>query len=267
MSLKGKHALITGSSRGIGRGIALKLAEGGATIAIHYYQNEAAAKETLGLIKERGAEGAIFQADVTKPDQIERLFKEIRSRFSSLDIFVSNARPEAVHFFYPPTDITLEHMDAAFDSQVKGFVVGAREAGKMMSEGGRIIAITYGTGSRTGGLLPWVAMGSAKAAMESLVRYFAVAFAKRGITVNAISPAWTEDSVFNSLPESVQKLIRDWHQQGWTPMRRLGTPADVGDVVSLFCSPKANWITGQVIFADGGASLMNPEVPPEIQLG
>jgi len=99
------------------------------------------------------------------------------------------------------------------------------------------------------------------------VRYFAVAFAKRGITVNAISPAWTEDSVFNSLPESMQKLIRDWHQQGWTPMRRLGTPADVGDVVSLFCSPQANWITGQVIFADGGASLMNPEVPPEIQLG
>ena len=172
MSLKQKRALITGSSRGIGRGIALKLAEAGATIAVHYYQNEAAAKETLRLIKERGADGAIFQADVTKPDQIERLFKEVRSRFPSLDIFVSNARPEAVHFFYPPTDITLEQMDAAFDSQVKGFVVGAREAGKMMSEGGRIIAITYGTGSRTGGLLPWVAMGSAKAAMESLVRYF-----------------------------------------------------------------------------------------------
>src|SRR5881392_4309982 len=162
MSLQQKHALITGSSRGIGRGIALKLAEAGATIAIHYYQNEAAAKDTLRLIRERGAEGAIFQADVTKPDQIERLFKEVRSRFSSLDIFVSNARPEAVHFFYPPTDITLQHMDAAFDSQVKGFVIGAREAGKMMSKGGRIIAITYGTGSRTGGLLPWVAMDRPK---------------------------------------------------------------------------------------------------------
>jgi len=116
-------------------------------------------------------------------------------------------------------------------------------------------------------LLPWVAMGSAKAAMESLVRYFAVAFAPRGITVNAISPGWTEDSVLNSLPDPVQRLIREWHQQGWTPMRRLGTPGDVGDVVSLFCSPQAKWITGQLIFADGGASLMNPEVPPEIQLG
>ena len=83
--MPGKHALITGSSRGIGRGIALKLAETGATIAIHYYQNEAAAKETLRLIKERGADGAIFQADVTKPEQIERLFKEVRSRFPSLE--------------------------------------------------------------------------------------------------------------------------------------------------------------------------------------
>src|SRR6185436_1983183 len=254
-------------SRGIGRGIALKLAEAGATIAIHYYQNEAAAKETLHMIKERGADGAIFQADVTKPDQIERLFKEVRSRFSSLDIFVSNARPEAVHFFCPPADITLEQIDAAFDSQVKAFVIGAREAGKMMSEGGRIIAITYGTGSRTGGLLPWVAMGSAKAAMESLVRYFAVAFAKRGITVNAISPGWTEDSVLNSLPEQVQELIRNWHARGWTPMGRLGTPEDVGNVATLFCSEQAGWITGQTIYADGGASLMNPEVPPEIQLG
>ena len=110
-------------------------------------------------------------------------------------------------------------------------------------------------------------MGSAKAALESLVRYFAVAVARRGITVNAISPGWTEDSVLNTLPKQVQQLIRDWHTRGWTPARRLGTPADVGDVVVLLCSEKARWITGQVIYADGGASLMNPEVPPEIQIG
>src|SRR5206468_4993605 len=103
--------------------------------------------------------------DKARPDQ--RLFKEVRSRFPSLDIFVSNARPEAIHFFSPPTDITLEQIDAAFDSQGKGFVIGAREAGKMMREGGRMIAITYGTGRRTGGRLPWVAMGSAKVAMEA----------------------------------------------------------------------------------------------------
>jgi len=129
-----------------------------------------------------------------------------------------------------------------------------------MGEGGRIFAITYAEGSRTGGLQPWVGMGSAKAAMESLVRYFAVALARRGITVNAISPGWTEDSVLNTLPEEAQHLIREWHARGWTPMGRLGTPEDIGDVVALFCSDKARWITGQVIYADGGASLMNPEV-------
>ena len=105
--------------------------------------------------------------------------------------------------------------------------------------------------------------GLAKAALESLVRYFAVALAKRGITVNAISPGWTEDSVLNTLPPQAQDLIRNWHVRGWTPMGRLGTPEDVGNVVTLFCSEQAAWITGQVIYADGGASLMNSEVPPK----
>jgi NAD(P)-dependent dehydrogenase (short-subunit alcohol dehydrogenase family) len=94
-----KYALSTGSSRGIGRGIALKLAESGAGIAVYYYQNKAAAEETMQMVKARGAGGAIFQADVTKPEQITGLFDEVRKKFPSLDTFVSNARPEAVHFF------------------------------------------------------------------------------------------------------------------------------------------------------------------------
>jgi enoyl-[acyl-carrier protein] reductase III len=195
------------------------------------------------------------------------MFHKLEREFGKLDIFVSNARPEAPTFYQPPLDITLEQWDTAFDSQAKAFLVGVREALPLMSDGGRIFAMTYAEGSRTGGLQPWVGMGSAKAALESLVRYFAVAVAKRGITVNAISPGWTEDSVMNTLPDQVQQLIRDWHSRGWTPMGRLGTPADVGDVVALLCSEKTRWITGQVIYADGRASLMNPEVPPEIQVG
>jgi NAD(P)-dependent dehydrogenase (short-subunit alcohol dehydrogenase family) len=267
MSLKGKHALITGSSRGIGRGIALKLAEQGVNVAVHYYQNEATANDTLARVRQRGSDGFVVQADVLHPDQITQMFARVRSEFGKLDIFVSNARPEAAAFFYPPLDITLEQWDAAFDSQAKAFLVSVREAVDLMGNGGRILAITYAQGSRTGGLQPWVGMGSAKAALESLVRYFAVTFAKRGITVNAISPGWTEDSVLNSLPQQAQDLIRNWHLRGWTPMGRLGTPEDVGNVATLFCSEQADWITGQVIYADGGASLMNPEVPPKIQLG
>lgn len=267
MSLNGKHALITGSSRGIGRGIALKLAEEGAKVAVHYYQNEAAANDTLAQVRERGSEGFVAQADVSKPEEITRLFETVRSEFGTLDIFVNNARPEAAAFFYPPMDITLEQWDMAFDSQAKAFLVGGREASGLMPDGGRIIAITYAAGSRTGSLQPWVGMGSAKAALETLVRYFAVALAKRGITVNAISPGWTEDSVLNRLPPEVQDLMRNWHASGWTPMGRLGTPADIGNVTSLLCAEEAGWITGQVIHADGGASLMNPEVAPQIQLG
>jgi len=267
MSFNGKHALITGGSRGIGRGIAFKLAEKGARVAIHYYQNEAAANQTLAQVRERGSDGFIVQADVTRLEDISHLFNTVQAEFGSLDIFVSNARPEVPHFFQPPLEISLEQWDTAFDSQAKAFLVAAREAARLMPDGGRILAVTYATGSRTGGLQPWVGMGSAKAALEALVRYFAVALAKRGITVNAISPGWTEDSVLNSLPVEVQDLIRNWHRRGWTPMGRLGTPADIGNVAALLCSEEASWITGQVIYADGGASLMNSEVPPEIQLG
>ena len=267
MSLKGKHALITGSSRGIGRGIALKLAEHGVNVAVHYYQNETAALETLAQVRERAADGFVVQADVLDPKQIIQMFSKVKAEFGKLDIFVSNARPEAATFFYPPMEITLEQWNAASDSQAKAFLLAVHEAVPLMAKGGRILAITYAQGSRTGGVQSWVGMGSAKAALESLVRYFAVTLAKRGITVNAISPGWTEDSVLNSLPEQVQELIRNWHVRGWTPMGRLGTPEDIGNVAALLCSEQADWITGQVICADGGASLMNPEVPPEIQLG
>ncbi len=266
MSLNGKHALITGSSRGIGRGIALKLAEQGAKIAVHYFQNEKAAKETLAEIRKRGSDGFVLQADVTRVEEVSGIFARVKREFGKLDIFVANARPETPQFFAPPMDITLEQWDAAFNSQAKGFLISLREAAALMPSGGRILAIAYHAGSITGGLQPWVGMGSAKAAMESLVRYFGVALAPRGITVNAISPGWVDDSVLNSLPDQVQEMIRKWHQRGWTPMGRLGTPADIGNAVAMFCSEQSAWITGQIICADGGSSLMNPEIPTEMQM-
>ncbi len=267
MSLEGKHALVTGSSRGIGRGIALKLAEKGARVAVHYFKNEAAAKDTLARVRKHGSDGFILQADVSRPEEIGRIFKKVQAEFGKLDIFVSNARSELSAFYSGPLDISLENWDTALDSQAKAFLLAVRESVRLMGHWGRIIAITYSPGGRTGSWQPWVGMGAAKAALETLCRYFAVALAKRGITVNAVSPGLTDDSVLNSLPQQVQDITRAWHESGWTPMGRLGTPADIGNAVSLLCSEEASWITGQVIVVDGGASLMDTAFPLEIQRG
>jgi len=265
MSFTGKHALVTGGSRGIGRGIALKLAEGGARVAIHYYQNREAAEATLGKIRALGSDGFVVQADVRKPEEIRRMFQQVRSEFPAVDIFVSNARPEAPEFYQGPMEITLEQWDAAMDSQAKAFLVAVREAAPMMPDGGRIVAITFAPGGKYGSWQPWVAMGAANAAMEVLARYFAVALAGRGITVNTISPGWIEDSVLNSLPEVFQNAVREWQEQGWTPMGRLGTPADVGNAVAMICAPESGWITGTLIDVDGGAALMEAHLPLEFQ--
>jgi len=198
---------------------------------------------------------------------IARMFAQVGAEFGTLDIFVSNARPELPTFYQPPLALTLEHWHTALDSQARAFLLGTREAIQRMPDGGRILAVTYAPSTRTGSWQPWVAMGSAKAALESLVRYFAVALAPRGITVNALSPGGTDDSVLNSLPPEVLRTLKDWHESGWTPMRRLGTPADTGNAAMLLCMAEAGFITGQTLHVDGGASLMDPVFPLELQRG
>lgn len=265
MTLRGKHALVTGSSRGIGRGIALALAERGARVAVHYFENKTAANQTLDAVRQRGSNGFLVQGDVTRPDEVRRIFRTVEAEFQRLDVFVSNARPELPFFYEDPLHVSEEAWDTALASQAKAFLLGVRESIRTMPSGGRIIAVTYAPGARTGSRQPWIAMGAAKAALDAACRYFAVALAKRGITVNAVSPGLTEDSVLNSLPADAQRAARQWHESGWTPIGRLGTPADIGHVVALLCSEDAHWITGQTIHADGGASLMDTVLPLHMQ--
>jgi enoyl-[acyl-carrier protein] reductase III len=267
MTVSGKYALVTGSSRGIGRGIALRLAEKGTRVAVHYYQNLAAAEATLAEVRARGSDGFVVQADVSVPEAVICLFERVREEFGALDVFVSNARPELATFYRPPLEIGLAQWSMAMDSQAKAFLLGAQEAARLMRNSGRILAVTYAPSARTGSWQPWIGMGAAKAALEALCRYFAVALIKRGITVNALSPGLTEDSVLNSLPEAIQDVARTWHGGGWNPAGRLTTPADVGNAVVLLCSDEAAWITGQVIHVDGGGSLMDSVFPLEIQCG
>jgi NAD(P)-dependent dehydrogenase (short-subunit alcohol dehydrogenase family) len=148
------------------------------------------------------------------------MFAEAQTAIGPLGVFVANTRPDVQHFYQPVLDLTLEHWRSAIDSQATALLLAAREAAGMMVErGGRIVAITYAPGSRAGSWRSWAAMGPAKAAKESVLRYLAWELAGRGITVNAVSPGATEDSVFSTLPAAVLEMLRDWAK------RRLGADA------------------------------------------
>src|SRR5712691_7426880 len=146
MTITARYALVTGGSRGIGRGISLKLAEHGVHVAINYLRDEASAKATLEQVRTKGADGFIAQADVCQPAQVERLFDRVRAEFGSLDVFVANARTDVGTFYEPTMSISLEQWDTAMNSQAKAFLVGVRHASTLMPDGGRIIAITYAPG-------------------------------------------------------------------------------------------------------------------------
>jgi len=262
---RGKFALVTGASRGIGRGIALRLAARGASVAINYLQDETAAQDTLAKVQALGAKGFLVRADVSRPDELARMVGQTRTQFGALDIFVHNALGDLLGFMSPPLEVTLPQWDEAFQCQARAFLVGAREAASHLGDGGRIIAISYWPGSHLGGFQPYFAMGTNKAALEAMCRYFAVALAPRGITVNAICAGITDDSIVNRLPTAATDAMLGWLRGGWNPSGRPGTPADIGGAVAALCGEDAGWITGQTIVADGGASLMCPELPIDFQ--
>ena len=267
VQVAGRTALVTGSSRGIGRGIALRLVECGLEqIAIHYHQNHQAAEQTLSMVNERGAKGLIVQGDLSQLSGVDRVFTEVRENFGSLDVFVHAARSDLERFYEPAMSISLEKWQDAMDGQARAFLIGVRESVRLMTDGvGRVVAITYAPGSVSGTWRSWAAMGAAKSAMESLCRYFAVALAERGITVNAVSPGLTDDSVLNGLPPDVFQMIKDHCESGWTPMKRMTTPKDVGNAVTLLCTEEAGFITGQTIHCDGGASTSLADLPMALQ--
>src|SRR5260370_39180835 len=124
-------------------------------------------------IRARGSDGFLIQADVCQAEEIGRMFNRVKIEFGKLDILVSNARTEVPTFYQGPMEITLDKWDTAIDSQARAFLLGAREASRLMGEGGRIIAITYAPVVRTGSWQPRVAMWPAKSAMESMCRYLA----------------------------------------------------------------------------------------------
>ena len=263
--LEGKVALVTGSSRGIGRGIAIRLAERGARVVVNYVADEASAHATLGRIRDAGSDGLVVRADVSRPDELTRLVDQVGTSLGTLDVFVHNALGNLLGFLSPPLATSLEQFDEAFHCQPRAFFVGVSAAAKVMGDGGRILALSHWPGSHLGGFQPYFSMGANKAALEAMCRYYAVALAARRITVNAICAGITDDSIVNALPAPLQDAMLGWLRSGWSPSGRPTTPADVAGAVAALCSDDAGWITGQTIVVDGGATLMNPEVPLDFQ--
>ena len=190
--LSGKLALVTGGSRGIGRGIAVRLAERGAAVAVNFVRDESAARQTLEAVQQVGAKGFIIRADVSRPEDVSAMAGRVREEWGQLDIFVNNALGNLLGFLRPPHVVSLEQWDEAYACQMRAFFVGVRELSPLIREGGRIVAISYSPGSHLGGFQPYFAMGTNKAALEAMCRYYAVALAPRGITVNAICGGLTD---------------------------------------------------------------------------
>jgi len=270
MQITFQNALITGSSGGIGRAIAIKLArEGVKKIGIHYYSRLAEAEKTLAYVKEAGGAGVLIQGDTADAERMKAIVEDGAQKLGGCDIFVQCAVPPLAKIYEHvlATEVPLDKCQLGFDSQARAFFIGAPLAAQYMRHGGRILALSYKAGAATGGWQPWVGMGSAKAALESMCRYFAVALARNGITVNAISPLSSDErTLAGQFPVEGQNALKDWASAGWAPMRRLATPEDIANTCSLLCSEEASFITGQTISVDGGSSLMNPDFPLALQL-
>lgn len=248
--LKGKVALVTGGSRGIGRATALKLADMGADLAINFFRSRNKAEETQKEIQAKGRKCIVVRANMNDPDSIKKLFEEFKKEYGKLDIFINNA---AMAMFGHTIDMTVKGWEITFDANVRAYFLCAQEAYNLMAPkgGGKIVAMTsYGSVRYIPG---YSALGSAKAAIEALTRYLAVEFAPKNINVNCVSGGAIDTDSLRVLPNS-QDIIDESTKR--TPAGRIGTPEDIAKVVCFLCMDEAEWIRGQTIVADGGFSLI-----------
>jgi NAD(P)-dependent dehydrogenase (short-subunit alcohol dehydrogenase family) len=243
ISLKGKVALVTGASRGIGKAIAATYAGSGASVMLSSRKQDAleAASDEIG------GETAVFAANAGEPDQIEACVAATIERFGRVDILVNNAATNP--YMGRPIDIDLPRFDKTWQVNYRGPVVWIQEVWKasMAEHGGSIINI-----SSVGGLSVEPAIGHynvTKAALIHLTRTMAADLSP-GVRVNAIAPGLVKTDLARALWESNEELIADR-----MPLKRLGLPDDIAGAALFLASDLASWITGQTLVVDGGALL------------
>jgi enoyl-[acyl-carrier protein] reductase III len=251
MRFENKIALITGSGRGIGRSIALRLASEGADIVVNYFRNRKPAEQTAEAVQALGRKALIVKANVGELDELSELFALIDKTFGGLDIFVSNA---ASGYNRPVLEQTPKGWEWTMNINARSLLFGAQRAAPMMQTrgGGNIVSLSS-PGSEK--VLPgYVVVGASKAAIESLTRYLAVELAPIGINVNAVSPGLVETDALLHF-DAMQDATILPRTIAATPAGRLVTPEDVASLVAFLCSPEASMIRGQTILIDGGYNL------------
>jgi 3-oxoacyl-[acyl-carrier protein] reductase len=243
--LKGKVALITGASRGIGRAIAERLSRDGAAVVVNYARNADAAGDVVAEIEAAGGQAFAVQADVGRVSEVVRLFDETIAHFGKLDILVNNA---GIMCNKPISAVTEEEFDRVFAVNVKGTFFACQQAATRLAEGGRILNFSSTT---TVMMLPtYGAYVASKSAVEQLSRSLAKELGPRGITVNVVSPGPTDTELFNAgkTEEQRQRLAQA------SAFGRVGQPPEIAEVVAFLASDAANWVTGQNIRVNGGVA-------------
>ncbi|MFF3504275.1 glucose 1-dehydrogenase [Streptomyces sp. NPDC003247] len=243
MVLEGKVALVTGASRGIGRGIAERLGADGARVIVNYRSDAEAAAQVVSSVERAGGRATAVRADVSDPEELRGLFEMAERSYGGLDLLVGNV---GVARFAPLADATDEDFELMFTTNTRATFMALREAARRLRDGGRIVVVSSGaavTARPASGLY-----AASKAAGDLLVRTAAKELGPRGITVNSVLPGATRTDAL----EAGMTAERLEATRAQTPLGRLGEPADIAAVVAFLVSDAGGWITGQTIHAGGG---------------
>jgi 3-oxoacyl-[acyl-carrier protein] reductase len=238
-TLSGKVAIVTGASNGIGRAIAERFAEAGAIVVINYSQSAEKAQQVVKGILAKGGKAVVSQANMSQVSEARRLVTDAARQFGRLDILVNNAGKFMPKSLMETTEADFDHVIAL---NAKGPYFAMQEAAKVLKDGGRIVNIsTDGTHLSFPGATAY--LGS-KGALEQYTKGLAQELAPRNITVNTVSPGFTETGMMTDQYRQIGIQL--------SPLKRIGTPKDIADIVAFIVSDEARWLTGQNIHAGGG---------------
>ena len=243
MNLTGRRALVTGGGRGVGKGISLALGNAGCDVAVNYTSSREAAEHTVAELLSLGVEAFAIQCDVSRADDVSRLFGEVLSRWPRLDIAVNNA---GMQTWTPLVDVTEAEWDAVIATNLKGCFLVTQAAARHMSATGGGAIVNIGSGSNKMPFPRLVAYTASKGGIEMLTRVSAVELGPSGIRVNCVAPGAIE---IERTREENPDYAGVWAKV--TPLRRVGTPEDVGQAVVFLASDAASFISGQTLWVDG----------------